>query len=156
MKIFKHRDDDDINIAIEAMIDSMDEQDDPYVGIFWYDEENNELFGVDKQPASDRQFYNSPEFRQKVKTGRKLHETIWKKEFMRKKDKRFKGDYTQVPRGRVFQFEDGTFVVFTGDWIKDRPQVKSMILEEFDLPEDATTFKTDIHWQLGHGWSTEF
>ena len=44
MKIFKHRDDDDINIAIEAMIDSMDEQDDPYVGIFWYDEENDELF----------------------------------------------------------------------------------------------------------------
>ena len=67
---------------------------------------------------------------------------------MRKKDKRFKGDYTQVPRGRVFQFEDGTFVVFTGDWINNYPDVKSLILEEFDLPEDATTFKQDSDSQF--------
>lgn len=156
MKIFKYREDDTVNAAIESMIDSMDEQDDPYVGIFWYDEKNDELFGVDKQPASDRKFYQSNQFGQKVKTGRKLHETIWKKEFMRKRDRRFRGDYTQVPRGRVFQFEDGSFVVFTGDWINRYPHVKSLILDEFDLPEDMTSFKTDVHWQLGHGWSTEF
>ena len=79
---------------------------------------------------------------------RKFKETIdlqiGLKDYDINKDKRFQGDHTLVPRGRVFEFKDKGFIVFTGDWIDDYPQVKHYILDEFNLPED-TKFEKDIH-----------
>lgn len=144
------------NAVIEAMISSFSRQEDPCVGSFWYDPDEDELFGVYSVSVDDTKYYKSPQFKEEVRTGTKLHSAIWKREFHRGKDERFKGDYTQVPRGRVFEFKDKGFIVFTGDWIEDYPQVREMIIEEFQLPRDRVTFEKDIHWDLGHGWSDEF
>lgn len=61
-----------------------------------------------------------------------------------------------VPRGRVFEFQDEGFRVYTGKWINDYPNVKELIIKEFQLPIDKTKFLIDSHWDIGHGWSQEF
>lgn len=60
-----------------------------------------------------------------------------------------------MPRGRVFEFKDKGFVVFTSDWINDYPEAKQDIIFEFQLPGD-TKFERDYHWDIGHGWSNGF
>lgn len=142
--------------AIDAMIDSFDKQDDPYVGAFWYDPDREELYGQKPTLASDIPFYHSSQWSKDVRTGRALHKSIWKKEHFKGKDPRFTGDYTEKPRGRVFEFKDEGFIVFTGSWIKDYPEAKQLIIDEFQLPSDNTQFKIDDHWEIGHGWSDEF
>ena len=155
MKIKHIRKDNDVNAAIEAMMTSMYYQDDSEIGCFWYDSEREELFGVSSVQATSMKFYNSTQFNALVRTGPKLHEAIWKKEYFKGKDKRFQGDYTQVPRGRIFEFSDRGFVVMVGHWIDDYPEAKPLILDEFDLPTN-TEFRIDEHWDIGHGWSQEF
>lgn len=130
-------------------------QDDAMLGIFWYDKYEQELFGVVSSMAEDSYWYDSPQFNKKIRTDRRLYEKIWKKNYHRGKDKRFFGDYTQVPRGRVFEFENEGFKVFTGSWINQHQEVKELIIEEFQLPRNNTEFLIDIHWELGHGWSQE-
>lgn len=144
-----------INAFRELMSENIDHQDDPYVGIFWYDVESDDLFGVRSACVDDLQFYHSNLFNANVKTCTPLHNKVWDKESRRKKDRRFSGNYTRVPRGRVFEIEDVGFVVCVGEWINEYPQAKELILDEFQLPED-TEFKIDSHWNLGHGWSDKF
>ena len=146
---------DEDNAAIEVMVDNMQYQDDPMVGIFWYDANNDELFGIKSTYAEDAKWYNSNQFNTKIRTETMLHKTKWQKEVFRKKDRRFLGDYTQVPRGRVFEFEHDGFKVYTGSWIDIYPQVKAMIIDEFQLPY-STQFVQDPHWDIGKGWSDEF
>lgn len=160
MKIYKsdweYNSSDNINALKELMAENIQHQDDSEVGIFWYDPENDELFGVKSADVNDVPFYKSNLFNSKeVKTCRPLHYKVWEKEYYRGKDKRFRGDYTLVPRGRVFFIKDEGFVVVVGDWINEYPQAKPLILEEFNLPEN-TEFMVDIHWSLGHGWSDKF
>ncbi len=140
--------------AIDVMQQNMTLQNEPMLGIFWYDPKSDQLFGVTSSLASDIGWYHSPQFNTNVRTERRLHEAIWQRNYFRHKDPRFHGDYTQIPRGRVFEFQNEGFRVFTGSWINDYPQVKDMILDEFQLPPD-TVFLQDIHWELGHGWSNE-
>ena len=147
--------DSEINAFRELMAASIDKQDDAYVGIFWYDVNRQELFGVKSAALDDVPFYKSKLFDREVKTCRPLHYAVWNKEFHRKKDKRFVGDYTLVPRGRVFYVKDEGFVVVVGDWIDDYPEAKDEVLYEFNLPFD-TEFKKDIHWNIGHGLSDKF
>ena len=64
----------------------------------------------------------------------------------------WQGDYTQVPRGRVFQYPSGDMVVVVGSWIDEYPALCQLIRIEFDLPDDAV-FMVGEHWELGHGWS---
>ena len=156
MKITIKRKDAIAGAAMDAMLHNMQVQDEAMVGSFWYDPHRNELYGVSTTLAQDVPFYSSQQFNAEVKTGRQLHEKIWQKEIYRGRDKRFSGDYTQRPRGRVFEFKDKGFVVFTGQWIDTYPQVKDLVLEEFQLPKDATEFRKDEHWDLGRGWSQEF
>lgn len=145
-----------VGSAYDIMNVNEEYQDEPYVGAFWYDPNNNELYGVKASPANDVAYYKSKQWGVNVRTGRALHKDIWNKEFRRKKDKRFSGNYTLKPRGRVFQFEDSGFVVFTGSWILEYPEAKEEIMIEFQLPEDCTEFRVDTHWDIGHGWSNEF
>ena len=156
MSVFKIRESDSSNSAIEAMIDSFDSQEDPCIGPFWYDPENDELFGQSVTLAKDRPFFKSSQFNKEIKTGHALHKNIWNKKLRQGRDKRFTGDYTKVPRGRVFEFKDEGFVVFTGDWIDEYPSAKELIIDEFQLPKDNTKFVKDSHWDIGHGWSDEF
>ena len=130
--------------AIECMRKNMDTQDDAELGFFWYDPTSDELFGVTSTPASALKFYHNNVFDIDVRTDLRLHKTVWEKEFFRKKDRRFLGDYTKVPRGRVFEFKDSGYVVYTGSWINQYPQVKEQILFEFNLPQD-TEFRVDHH-----------
>ena len=144
-----------INSAIDAMLELEDLQEDGLVGIFWYDAASNDLFGVESEIASRIPFYHSDQFGSNVRTGGKLHKQVWKKEFHKGRDSRFTGNYTQVPRGRVFEFENDGFKVYVGDWISKYPSAKQLIIDEFELPTD-TEFVIDTHWDLGHGWSEEY
>lgn len=141
--------------AFQYMKENADYQDDPELGPFWYDPVKQECYGVHSTPAADCSWYDSKQFNQRIKTGRALHQSIWKKEFYRKKDPRFTGDYKLKPRGRVFQFEDGTFVVCTGGWLSKYSEARREIIQEFNLPENAQ-FVHDEHWDIGHGFSQEF
>lgn len=152
----KKRESDEVNAAIEVMINSFDEQNEPMVGPFWYDPINKEIYGHVVALAKDRPFYYSPSFKKEVRTGSALHKAIWEREYFRHKDKRFSGDYTLRPRGRVFEFKDEGFKVFVGEWINKYPEAKEEILYEFQLPKDKTEFIIDEHWDIGHGWSQEF
>ena len=156
MAVFRIRESDDSNAAVDAMVNSFDSQEDPCVGPFWYDPKNDELFGQSLTLASDRPFFKSSQFGAEVRTGHSLHKTIWSKKSRQGKDKRFSGDYTQIPRGRVFEFKGKGFKVFVGDWIDKYPSAKEQIIDEFSLPEDKTEFVKDSHWNIGHGWSDEF
>lgn len=148
--------DEEINVFRELMADNISKQDDGEVGIFWYDPKEQELFGVKSADVNDVEYYNSTLFdHAEVKTCRPLHYKVWEREYHRGKDKRFRGDYTLVPRGRVFYVQDKGFVVIVGDWIDQYPEAKDEILYEFNLPDD-TEFRKDVHWDIGHGWSDKF
>ena len=152
---FELRESDETNSMIAAMKDNDKYKDDPSVGSFWDDPQRDELVGVYSVLADDAPMFNSKLFNTKVRTGRKLHKDIWNKEQHKGKDKRFKGDHTLIPRGRVFQLEDGSFKVMVGDWIDEYPQCKDEVIYEFQLPKD-TEFVKDNHWNIGRGFSDEF
>ena len=141
--------------VISAMSDNFDKQDKPKVGIFWYNCENNELFGVSKINAEELMFNNNG-----LKTIGLLHKDWWKKErdklFYRKKPLGIYGtDYTQIPRGRIFQREkDGVFQLMCGNWITD--EIENLVKLEFDLNNVPFERVIDTHWDLGHGWSEEY
>ncbi|MBR2113968.1 MAG: hypothetical protein IJ929_04790 [Prevotella sp.] len=64
---------------------------------------------------------------------------------------KFKGDYTQVPRGRVAWNID-KFIVLVGHWAEPiLDELTTLVEEEFSLP--YFEFIYDEHWDLGHGWS---
>ena len=141
-----------INGFRELMADNNQYTDDPYVGLFWYDIQNNELFGVYSVLAKDANYFQSDIFNGYARTCRPLHYALWQKGVNKNRDKRYQQNYTEVPRGRVFEVKDRGFVVCVGKWINDYPEAKNEILEEFQLPDD-TEFIIDSHWDLGHGWS---
>lgn len=137
-----------------AAMKAFDEQM-PCVGIFWYDPSDNQLFGVRKKEVTPKMaedaavkgvpFINYPH----------LHRQIWAKEYFRAQatheDTKFKGDYTQVPRGRVTWTID-KFIVLVGHWAEPiQEELSELIEHEFSLP--YFEFVYDEHWDLGHGWS---
>jgi hypothetical protein len=139
---------------INSMSDNFTSQDDPKVGIFWYLPEEDELFGVNKINAEEIQFNSNG-----IKTISVLHKNWWQKQKNRliSKNKElgiFNKDYTDIPRGRVFQRKDGIFQLMCGSWITD--DIEEMIKEEFDLQNVPYERIIDEHWEIGHGWSEEF
>lgn len=127
----------------------------PCIGIFWYDPEDKSFFGVRKkeitpkmvEEAADRgfPFINYPI----------LPRLVWMKECFKAQakheDTKFKGDYTQIPRGRVAWNID-KFIVLVGHWAEPiLDDLTTLIEEEFSLP--YFEFVYDEHWDLGHGWS---
>ena len=91
------------NVQMEDM-KSFDEQM-PCVGIFWYDPEDNTLFGVRKKELTPQMVEEAAEKGKPFINYPQLHRQVWAKEYFRAQakhlDTKFKGDYTQVPRGRV-------------------------------------------------------
>lgn len=142
-----------INTFREIMKENNQYVDDPNVGIFWFDPNEQELFGVYYVLAEDAKYFHSNIFNNEARTCKPMHYAIWQKECNKGKDKRFQTlDYTKYPRGRVFEVKDVGFKVCVGSWINDYPKVKQLVLDEFQLPEN-TEFIIDKHWDLGHGWS---
>ena len=128
---------------------------DPKVGIFWYNRAWKELFGVVSHPVRDYTRANASDGRI---TCSEMHEDVWRKEYNRQKHHGdgkgpFIGPYEQKPRGRVFYLmEEDRFVVAVGKWLEENPEARELILEEFDLPADRTTFEYAVHWDIGHCW----
>lgn len=140
------------NELISTMSNFNNAEFNPQVGIFWYDINKDELFGIYKKDIDDIQFDDNGR-----KMYDKLHVDIWRQEAnkakYRNRPTRFKGNYTLIPRGRIVQYEDEHFEVMVGNWIKDYPDCRYLILDEFDLPEDNTKFVIDSHWDLDKGFS---
>jgi hypothetical protein len=140
----------DHDTIIEAMRDNMALQDEPQVGIFWYDEAEDALFGVSKVNACDLVFNANG-----LKTISTLHQSWWQKEKDRaasrgQANNRYLCDYALVPRGRIFQWNDGEFNIMAGSWINDH--IAGLVIEEFDLTGQPVHVVIDEHWELGHGW----
>ena len=129
--------------------------DDPKVGIFWYNPSWKELFGVVSHPVRDYTRANASDGRI---TCSELHEDVWRKEYNRQKHHGdgsgpFLGPYENKPRGRVFYImAENRYVVMVGRWLEDHPEARALILEEFDLPSDKTTFEYALHWDIGQTW----
>jgi hypothetical protein len=127
----------------------------PCIGIFWYDAEEHNFFGVCKQELTPKMVENAAEKGLPFINYPKLHRQIWAKEFFRAQAKheetKFKGDYTQIPRGRVAWNID-KFIVLVGHWAEPiQDELTELLEQEFSLP--YFEFVYDEHWDLGHGWS---
>ena len=145
----------DYAASIRLMEANRAHEDDPKVGIFWYNSSWNELFGVVARSLRD---YSKPNASEGRITCSEMHEAVWKKEYNRQKfhgdgSGPFIGPYENKPRGRVFYLvEEDRFVVAVGKWLEEYPQAKELILEEFDLPREKTSFEYAVHWDIGHTW----
>ena len=140
--------------VMASMSDNFESQEDPKVGIFWYDENNDELFGVTAVNAGELNFNSNG-----IKTIGTLHKTWWKKQQEKAKAKKqnagvFASDYTQIPRGRVFQRENGAFELMCGSWINEH--IVELVKDDFNLWNVSLEVKVDVHWEIGHGWSEEY
>jgi len=142
---------------MKLMRDNFDFQDEPKLGIFWYDENEDVLFGVVKIEAIDVPFAGA--FAER-KTIRSLHKSWWTKQKMRyragkEKNPIYEGDYTKIPRGRIFQRKtDNVFEVMCGSWMTEH--IMELVIDEFDLQTQNVEKVIDEHWEIGHGWSEEF
>ena len=154
---------------------SFDEQM-PCVGIFWYDPQEHQFFGVHKKELTpvmveeaalkgmryidyceggakaaikreESQIYLSSSEREQARA--ELKEYF--KAQARGEVTRFTGDYTQVPRGRV-AWNVNKFIVLVGKWAEPiQDELTELLEQEFSLP--YFEFVYDHHWDLGHGWS---
>ncbi|MBR1808327.1 MAG: hypothetical protein IJ776_02955 [Paludibacteraceae bacterium] len=127
----------------------------PAVGIFWYDPAEHDFFGVYKKELTPKMIEEAADKGLPYINYQRLHRQIWKEQYFRalaeNKPTKFKGDYTQIPRGRV-SWSVNKFVVFVGQWAKDREDELTMLIDRyFALP--FFEFRYDEHWDLGHGWS---
>ncbi len=120
----------------------------PSVGIFWYDEQSHSLFGVYKEQVTPKKIEEMATLGLPFINHSSIHRNVWKNE------PRFKGDYTQIPRGRV-SWNIDKFIVFVGKWADPiQDELTTLIEETFHLP--YFEFVYDEHWDLGHGWSGDF
>ena len=131
---------------------SFDEQM-PCIGIFWYDLADHAFFGVRKSELTPKMVEDAAEKGLPFINYPHLHRQA--KEYFRAQAKheetKFKGDYTQIPRGRV-AWNINKFIVLVGHWAEPiQDELTVLIEEEFSLP--YFEFVYDEHWDLGHGWS---
>ena len=130
----------------------------PAVGIFWYDPEDHDLFGIYKKELTPRIIEDAAEKGLPYINYQSLHRQIWQKQSIHARahnePTKFDGDYAQVPRGRVSWCVD-RFEVLVGSWARDREEeLTELIKRYFALP--SFEFRYDEHWDLGHGWAGEF
>jgi len=127
----------------------------PSVGIFWYDAGTHSFFGVYKQEVTPKMVEEAAENGVPFINYPHLHRQVWAKEYFRAQATheftKFKGDYTQIPRGRV-TWNINKFIVLVGRWAEDiQDELTTLIETNFHLP--YFEFVYDEHWDLGHGWS---
>ena len=141
----------------QAQMESMRAFDEemPSVGIFWYDMTDKVLFGVRKTELTPTMVEEAAEKGLPFINYPHLHRQVWAKEYFRAQAKheetRFKGDYTQIPRGSV-AWNINKFIVLVGKWAEPiSDELTDLVEKEFNLP--YFEFVYDEHWDLGHGWS---
>jgi len=144
--------------TLEAMAANLQNQDAPKVGIFWYQEQGERLFGV---VAVNKDSIVKPNVGGGLITCSELHKDIWKKRFREQKYKLggvgpYTGDYKDHCRGRVFYNPaTDTYQIMVGSWIDNNPQAIEMIVEEFNLERVHYEVKTSYHWDIGCGWENQ-
>ena len=148
---------DELDAAMKLMASNRGKDDEPKVGIFWYDPRTNDLFGVRSHRVSDYTKANSRTEFGSISCS-EMHEDVWKKEFHRQKYKNggigpFTGAYEMVPRGRIFYNpETLSFTIAVGSWIEQYPQAVDLIVKEFNLEGTSYEVKTAHHWDIGQKW----
>ena len=150
-------DDKELEDAMNLMASNRGKDDEPKVGIFWYDPRNGDLFGVRSHRVSD---YLKPNSRSEFGSVScsEMHEDVWKKEYHRQKYKNggivpFTGAYEMVPRGQIFYNPDtDVFTIAVGSWIEQYPQAVQLIVDEFNLRQTHYEVKTAHHWDIGQKW----
>ena len=153
----KSFDDKELENAMNLMASNRGKDDEPKVGIFWYDPRGGDLFGVRSHRVSD---YLKPNSRSEFGSVScsEMHEDVWKKEYHRQKYKNggigpFIGAYEMVPRGRIFYNPDTEmFTIAVGSWIEQYPQAVELIVDEFNLRQTHYEVKTAYHWDIGQKW----
>lgn len=142
---------------MNLMASNRGKDDEPKVGIFWYDPRHNDLFGVRSHRVSDYLKANSRSEFGSISCS-EMHEDVWKKEYHRQKYKNggvgpYTGAYEMVPRGRIFYNPDTqVFTIAVGSWIDQYPQAVPLIVEEFNLQGTNYVVKTATHWDIGQKW----
>lgn len=96
--------DDDFKSVMDIMSANRGHDNEPKVGLFWYNRSNKSLFGVVSHRISDYDRANASEGRI---TCSEMHEDVWKREFRKQKYQNggigpFIGAYQDKPRGRIF------------------------------------------------------
>lgn len=140
--------------AMATMAANRGQDDQPKVGIFWYNRGQNELFGVVARKTSDFPRANA---RGGLITSTEMHEDIWKKEFRRQKyhggEGPYVGAYENKPRGRVFySIDTNEYIIAVGHWIHEYPDAIALIMSEYNLPADKTRVQVAEHWDIGQRW----
>ena len=139
----------------------------PCIGIFWYDPEEKSFFGVHKKEITPKiveeaakegkRYLEYPDAHEheptkaaiKREQSKDFFQTVEREQA--RAQLKFKGDYTQVPRGRVAWNID-KFIVLVGHWAEPiLDELTELIEQEFSLP--YFEFVYDRHWDLGNGWS---
>lgn len=150
--------DEDIKNMMDVMRANMNTQNNPKVGIFWYQMVGKRLFGV---VAVDKDSIKRPNVGGGLITCNELHKDIWKKKYHKQKYKNngqgpYVGDYKDHARGRVFYNPaKDEYIVTVGSWIDECPEAKEAIIDEFNLAGTNYKIEKNIHWEIGNGWENQ-
>lgn len=150
--------DEELDEAMRLMESNRGKDNEPKVGIFWYDPRHNDLFGVRSHRVSDYLKANARSEFGSISCS-EMHEDVWKKEFHRQKYKNnglgpYVGAYEMTPRGRIFYNPDNEeYTIAVGSWIEQYPQAVTLIEEEFNLKNTKHSVKTASHWDIGQRWN---
>lgn len=150
--------DENIKNMMDVMRANMDTQNNPKVGIFWYQMVGKRLFGV---IAVDKDSIKRPNVGGGLITCNELHKDVWKKKYHQQKYKNggqgpYVGDYKDHARGRVF-YNPSTdeYTITVGSWIDECPEARAAIEDEFNLTGTNHKFEKNIHWEIGNGWENQ-
>lgn len=152
----RHSTNEEHNIWMHQMSENL-HNDNPKVGIFWYNPLKEELFGVVKFDPFDKENCSCSN---RGYTCKILHKHYWAKEYRRLKYKEklkntypYTGAYEDKPRGRIF-FNNikNIYYIVAGDWIEDHYEAIDIIASEFDFDKEDFEVIIDHHWDVGYGW----
>ncbi len=142
--------------AMDVMAANRGKDEEPKVGIFWYNRAKKELFGVVTRKVSD---FTKTNARGGLITCTEMHEDVWKKGFRRQKyhgdgTGPYVGAYEDKPRGRIFYSPSADeYIIAVGQWVNDCPEVVDLIVDEFNLPAEKTLVQCAEHWDIGQKWA---
>ena len=122
-----------MNAAIEYMKKLKEIQNTTMVGHFFYDEINNELYGVHSTFALGMEFMFSKKLNKNIKTINYSHKSIWLKGVKGNKDDRFLKDYNNLHKGSVIQVENEGFYICINKCMMRYHNVIDLVKFEFNL-----------------------
>lgn len=124
---------------VEVPVREFKIEENPSVGIFWYDSGSHSLFGVRRQEVTPAQIETAACDGLPFIIYPETNEEVWQQE-------KFPGDYARIPRGRV-SWVVNRFVVLVGSWARPIEDELTVLLQsEFSLPSLELVY--DGHWDV--------